>query len=218
MKHYWALASMKVESLLLRERVIVFILAAVGLIYLVYILLLNPILIKQKELSTQVAQQQEKMKTLQSQIQIAIQAKKDDENSPLRGRLKELKQQLHALDERLQNSGSRMVEPSEISRMLEQLMNKNGKLQLVALENVPAIPVLAQNKKNKTVQKQVFRHGVKITLRGSYLDLLQYLTAVERAPAQLYWSEVSLTVDKHPDSMLVLTLYTLSLDKIWLKV
>lgn len=218
MKHYWELASVKVESLLLRERVIVFVLAVFGLIYLVYVLLLNPILIKQKELSKQVAQQQEKMKTLQSQIQIAIQAKKDDENSPLRGRLKELKQQLLTLDERLQSSGSRMVEPSEISRMLEQLMNKNGKLQLVTLRNVSAIPVLAQNKKNKTVQKQVFRHGVEITLRGSYLDLLQYLAAVEQAPVQIYWSDVSLKVDKHPDSELVLTLYTLSLDKVWLKV
>ncbi|MDD2913867.1 MAG: agglutinin biogenesis protein [Gallionella sp.] len=218
MKHYFELARIKVESLLLRERVIVFSFAASALIYLAYTMSLNPILVKQKELFAQVAQQQEKMKSLQTQIEIAIQAKKDDDKSPLRERLKELQQQLKALDEHLQSGSSRMVEPNEISKMLGQVLGKNGKLQLIALETMPSIPVVAQSKKTKTGQKQVFKHGVKITLRGSYLDLLQYLSAVEKAPVHLYWGELNFNVDRHPDAVLVLTLYTLSLDKEWLKV
>lgn len=218
MKHYWELARLKVESLLLRERVIIFSFAAFGLIYFAYTMSLNPLLAKQKELSAQVAQQQEKMKSLQAQIQIAIQAKKDDETSPLRMRLKELQQQLQTLDEHLQSSSSRMVEPNEIGNMLKQILGKNGKLQLVTLETMPAVPVVAQSAKTKTGQKQIFKHGVKITLRGSYLDLLQYLTEVEKAPVHLYWSELGFNVDKHPNAILTLTLYTLSLDKEWLKV
>lgn len=218
MKHYYELARIKVENLLLRERVIVFSFAASALIYSAYTMSLNSVLVKQKELSAQVAQQQEKMKSLQAQIEIAIQAKRDDEKSPLRSRLKELQQQLKALDEHLQSSGSRMVEPNEISKMLEQVLGQNSKLQLIALETIPSIPVVAQSKKTKTGQKQVYKHGVKMTLRGSYLDLLQYLTAVEKAPVHLYWGELNFNIDKHPDAVLILTLYTLSLDKEWLKV
>ena len=33
-----------------------------------------------------------------------------------------------------------------------------------------------------------------------------------------FWGEASLTVEQYPDAVLTLTLYTLSLDKIWLQV
>jgi MSHA biogenesis protein MshJ len=37
-------------------------------------------------------------------------------------------------------------------------------------------------------------------------------------PEQMFWGEVSLSVEKYPDSLFTLTLYTLSLDKNWLAV
>lgn len=218
MKNYWELARTRIDGMLLRERVMIFAAAAFVVIALTRTMLLNPILTKQKALSAQLTQQQEKMKTLQAQIQIALQARKDDEKSPLRARLVQLKEKLQMQDDSVQGSSGRMVEPNKIGKMLEQILDKNGKLQLVALETLPVGLVAAQPKNDKNSQRQVFKHSVKITLRGGYLDLLQYLAEVEKAQVQLYWSDVSLRVDKYPDAVLVLTLYTLSLDKVWLKV
>lgn len=218
MKHYWELVRIKIDGMLLRERVMIFAAVAFVVISSTSTLLLNPILAKQKALSAQLSQQQEKMKTLQAQIQTALQAKKDDEKSPLRTRLVELQRQLQAQDELLQSRNSRMVEPSEIGSMLEKVLGENGKLQLVTLETLPVSSVMTQAADASNDKKQVFKHSVKITLRGGYLDLLQYLTEVEKTPVQLYWGDVSLSVDKYPDAVLILTLYTLSLDKTWLKV
>lgn len=218
MKYYWELVRIKIDGMLLRERVMIFAAVAFMVISSTSTMLLNPILAKQKALSAQLSQQQEKMKTLQAQIQTVLQAKKDDEKSPLRIRLVELQRQLQAQDDHLQSRSSRMVESGEIGRMLEKVLGENGKLQLVALETLPASSVITQDANAGNDKKQVFKHGVKITLRGGYLDLLQYLTEVEKTPVQLYWGDVSFSVDKYPDAVLILTLYTLSLDKAWLKV
>lgn len=218
MKHYWELVRTKIDGLLLRERVMIFAAAAFVVISLTRTMLLDPILVKQKALSAQLQQQQGKMKSLQIQIQTVLQAKKEDEKSPLRARLAQLQQQSKTQEESLQSRSSRIVEPTEIASMLEQILSKNGKLQLVALETMPVSLMVSQATNTKIGQKHVYKHGVKITVRGSYLDLLQYLAALEKAQIQMYWGDLNLTVEKHPTSVLILTLYTLSLDKVWLKV
>ena len=96
-------------------------------------------------------------------------------------------------------------------------------LQLVELKTLPASllvepPHAVDAEPQPGLQKQIFKHGVRITVRGGYLDMLRYLTALEKMPAQMFWGEASLRVDKMPEGFLTLTLYTLSLDKTWLTV
>jgi len=62
----------------------------------------------------------------------------------------------------------------------------------------------------------IFRHGVKVTVRGNYLDMIDYMDALENMPGQLFWSKAELEVEAYPDARLSLTLYTLSLDKKWI--
>jgi len=108
------------------------------------------------------------------------------------------------------------------------VLNKNGKLQLIELKTLPASPLLEKPQPSAAnlpagqtqpdPKKQIFKHGIQITVRGGYLDMLHYLAALEAMPAQMFWGEVSMRVDKYPDAELTLTLYTLSLDKTWLTV
>lgn len=218
MKHYWELVQSKVEAMPLRERLIMFIAIAFSMIALTTTILLNPLLKKQQDLTKKLALQQSQMKELQEKVQELSQARNVVEHSPLHARAAELRQQVKAQNEYIQNRRSHLVDPDKIAGLLEQILNKNGKLQLVALETLPASFVVEPTKKIDTGQKQIYKHGVRVTLRGGYLDLLQYLAAVEKASAQMYWGEVSFNVDKYPDGILVLTLYTLSMDKTWLKV
>jgi MSHA biogenesis protein MshJ len=66
--------------------------------------------------------------------------------------------------------------------------------------------------------KHVFKHGVRITVRGSYPDMLRYLETLEHLKAQMFWGRAELTVTRYPVAELTLTVYTLSLDKTWLVV
>lgn len=218
MKHYWELVQSKVEAMPLRERLIMFIAIAFSVIALTTTMLLNPLLKKQQDLTKKLALQQSQMKELQTKVQELSQARKEDEHSPLRAKMEQLKQRVDAQRESIQSRRNHLVDPDKIVSLLEQILNKNGRLQLVALETLPVSLVMEPTKKTNSGQKQIFKHSVKITLRGGYLDLLQYLASVEKAPVQMYWGDLSFSVDKYPDGVLVLTLYTLSLDKAWLKV
>lgn len=64
----------------------------------------------------------------------------------------------------------------------------------------------------------LYRHGVEITVRGNYLDMIDYMSALESLPTQLFWGGARLEVDQYPSARLTLTMYTLSLDPKWLKL
>ena len=228
MKRYWERVRTLIDDMTLRERAMIFVAAAFVVISLMNVTLLDPLFAKQKTLSTQLVQQQEKMKELQAQMQNLLQAKRDEEHSPLRVRLAQLKQQLQEQDGYLQSRRDRLIEPGKIADLLKRVLNKNGRLQLVELKTLPVSlliekpQVVAANspdgQKQPAPQKQIFKHGVQITVRGGYLDMLRYVTELEKLPAQMFWGEASLSVEKYPDAVLTLTLYTLSLDKTWLAV
>ena len=227
LKRFWGGINAKVDALALRERVLIFFAIAFLLVALVNMFFLDPLLAQQKKLSTQVVQQQEKMKDIQAQIATLLQAKKSDEDSPQRLRLAELRQEIEAGSTYLQGRRDRLVPPEKMAGLLEQVLKKNGDLQLISLQTMPVAPLIDDVNNDTTVppvqplvvpDKQVFKHGVQITVRGSYLDLLQYLNALEHLPVQMFWGMAKLNVVQYPAAELTLTLYTLSLDKIWLQV
>jgi MSHA biogenesis protein MshJ len=235
MKQYWERAHSAIDDMSLRERAMIFVAAAFVVIALMNVILLDPLLARQKIMSAQVVQQQEKMKELQAQMQSLLQARSDDEHSPLRKRLVQLQHQLQDQDGYLQSRRDRLIAPDKMAGLLKQVLEKDGRLQLVELKTLPvslliekpkAANVAAQatatnspgEQKQPDSQKQIYKHGVSITVRGGYLDLLRYITALEKMPAQMFWGEVNLSVEKYPDVMFTLTVYTLSLDKTWLAV
>jgi MSHA biogenesis protein MshJ len=63
----------------------------------------------------------------------------------------------------------------------------------------------------------VWKHGVEIRLKGSYVDLGAYLSELERLPQRLIWGEIRLQAD-YPNSEILLRIYTYSLDQAWLKL
>lgn len=223
MMKYWESARSKVDAMSLRERAMIFAAAAFIVVSAANAFLLEPLLKKQKLISDQVVQQQEKIKELQSNMQDFLQSKRDDEHSPLRVRINELRAQLQEDDAYLKSRRDRLVAPDEITGLLEQMLQKNQKLQLVKMETLPLTPLIEQpvlpaGKKPDSGKQQIYKHGVQITLRGGYLDMLQYLTALEKLPTQMFWGEASLSVEKYPEAVLTVTVYTLSLDKTWLTV
>lgn len=63
---------------------------------------------------------------------------------------------------------------------------------------------------------RLYKHEVELELVGNYLDILTWLQELEKSPWKLYWGQTSLRTDKYPQSVLVLRVYTLSMDQAWL--
>lgn len=227
----WEKITAKVDNMSLRERMLIFFAAAFLLIALVNSMFLDPLLAKQKNMSDQVIQQQEKIKEKQAEIEALLQAQQENKNSPLREQLNVAKQRLAEGDAWLQSNRERLVQPEKMADLLQQVLRKNSQLQLISLQTLPATPLIeksanADGNEPKAAaavasvepEKQVFKHGVKITVSGNYAALLQYLTQLENLPAKMFWGMAAMKVEKYPDAVLTLTLYTLSLDKTWLQI
>ncbi len=222
MKERWIIFVAKVDGMSLRERALIFAAIAFALVSLINTFFLDPLLAQQKRLSAQVVQQQEKMKEIQAQLTTLLQARQADEHAPQRERIRQLREQVAKGDAYLKERQDRLVPPEKMAALLEQVLNKNARLQLVALNTLPVSlfiePTTDVATKAAVQEKQIYRHGVQITVRGSYADLLQYLTALEKLPTQMFWGMAKLNVVQYPNAELTLTLYTLSLDKTWLQV
>ena len=228
MKQQWEKISAKVDAMSMRERALIFATAVVLALSLVNTLLLEPLFVRQNALRTQESQQQQMMSEVQLQIAALQQQNSPDSNSPQRIQINQIRQEIAEGDVYLKSSRERLVQPEKMAEHLRQLLNKNNRLQLLALQTLPVTPLLepagakgadqSREVQAVTQEKQVFKHGVQLTLRGNYLDLLPYLSALEKLPQQMYWARAQMKVAQYPTAELTLILYTLSLDKTWLQI
>ena len=214
----------KVDAMSLRERVLIFAALVFMLISLFNSFLLDPLLAKQKKFNSQIVQRQEKIKEIRAQLDALVKAEDSVANSPLRKQLIASQQQLEDSESYLKNLQNRLVAPEMMADLLQKMLARNGQLELVSLQSLPVMPLIPDktDSSKKTgqadISMQVYTHRVKITVRGTYRELLQYLTMLEHLPTQMFWGNAKMTVEKQVTVELTLMLYTLSLDKTWLQI
>ncbi|MCK7577902.1 MAG: hypothetical protein MZV65_20440 [Chromatiales bacterium] len=64
----------------------------------------------------------------------------------------------------------------------------------------------------------VYRHGLRLQVKGRYPDIVRYLHTLENLSWRVMWGEVSLEATNFPATHATLTIYTLSLDQGWIGV
>jgi MSHA biogenesis protein MshJ len=238
-KRLWQQYAAKVDAATLRERVMIFAGAAVVLIALLNALLIEPEFIKQRKLAREVAQRQGEVRLMQEQLQKMALARQADPDQAARRQLETLRRQVAEIDARLAEEQRKFAPPERIGALLEEMLSRNRKLQLVDLRTLPVAALARSGEADKAREKPaaekpaggasgasgtsaargpIYRHGVEITVTGSYLDLLAYLRELEKLPNQMYWGKLDLNVAVYPQVTLKLSVYTLSLDLAWLIV
>ncbi len=216
-----------IDAMALRERAMFFGAVALVLMTLLQAFLLNPVLSRRNQLSAQIAQQEDETKAIQAQIDALVRPKVQDQDALNRAKLKSLREQTAQLDRQFEEQQKQFVAPEKMVGMLENMIVKNRKLQLLSLRKlsgaglspgVGAPAGAAGGRAPAGGAREVFRHTVELSVKGSYFDLLDYLAALERMPQRVFWDGLELSVAQYPQSVLKLTLYTLSPEKSWLTV
>lgn len=228
MKQIWQQWSAKFNSLSLRERALIFVMAAVIMCALFNSLLLAPLTTKQQTLSRQLTQIDAEIQTLQAEKVSLLNSAAQDPHAAMKSRLAAVKNRLQEINGFLLDKQQQLISPNDITRVLEAILIENRTLQLIALHNLPMEPLLSTShaetpidpelRAKSAAAEQIYKHGVQIIVRGGYFDLLAYLDALEKIPARMFWDRVTLQVEEYPVAVMTLTVYTLSLDKIWLTV
>jgi MSHA biogenesis protein MshJ len=233
MKRLWLQYVTRMEAASLRERLMIFAAAAVAVIALASSVLVEPELAKQRRLSRDVEQRQGEIRKMQEQLQQMALARQADPDQATRKRIEALRARAAELEVKLKEEQRKFVSHERIGALLEELLGRNRRLQLVDMRTLPvaAIDPAAPTQKpaaekpgaekpaaRPVAPGTIYRHGVEITISGTYLDLLNYLRDLEKLPSQMYWGRLELAAAAHPKVTLKLSVYTMSLDLAWLIV
>ena len=204
------------DALGARERVMIFAALALALVYVTYAAFIEPLRGRERALVAQIAQQKNDMAALQAQLQRVIQGTSADPDASNRARASALRDQLRTLNARIAEEQRRFTPPERVRAVLEELLERHRSLALVDMKTLPVAPV--QGSRAGAAGAGMYRHGIEITVRGSYGELYEYLRGLEKLPNQLYWARAELGVEAHPALTLKLTVHTLSFDRAWLIV
>lgn len=222
MKEHWRKFADRIDALALRERAMVFVMMVIVLITPVNLFLLDPLRTKQKTLLKERAARQQEIDTLQAQLMGVATTVQIDPDAENRKRLRELKRKIDELEAPVETAQQSLVSPEKRAFLLGELLAQNPRLRLVSMKTLPATTALENkadpSKKGSVSTSLVYRHGVQMVVEGNYHDLLQYLETLEKLPWRMVWGAAELKVDEYPKIVLSMTLYTLSLEKIWLSI
>jgi MSHA biogenesis protein MshJ len=209
----------RLDAMSLRERVLIFLAAAVVIVAIVDSALFDPISRRQKVNSQRIHQQEDEIRTMQGQVQAYAQARTGDDANAKRQRLEKRKLELAALDRELAARRSELVPPERMAKMLYEIVKRNPDIELVSLRSLPATgltPSLTAILGSGGLA--LYRHGIEITVSGSYLKTLTYVGQLERLPAKIMWGNMELQAAAYPMVTLKIALYTLSPEKTWLLI
>jgi MSHA biogenesis protein MshJ len=227
MKAFNSLAQ-KIDALSVRERVILFVLMLAAIWAVMDALLLAPQESVRKAEQGKITQARNKLD--EAEHALALRASQPDPDKDAQQRLEGARAALQARMQMATTIQARMVAPKDQVRVLQGLLSDQTGLQLRNLDTLPPEPVglaspdpvpaggLKQAAAQDAGPAALYKHGVKLTLVGSYATLTRYMERLERLPLGFYWARAELDASAYPEVNLTLILYTLSLERTWLTV
>jgi len=221
----------RVDAMSLRERTLIFAAAAVLIFSVIDTLLIQPRFAAAKQMSIETGRRQSELRGLEKQIESMARARERDPDRDKRVLLERLARELAETEKQITEEQARVTSPEQMRSVVDRLLARNRRIALVDLRTLPrsaisdraagAAATAGPAPRGGGASKQeslVYRHGLEITVAGSYLDLLAYLSDLEKLPTRIYWGEVALDAAGYPTVVMKLSVYTLSLDKAWMNV
>ncbi|MDY0964112.1 MULTISPECIES: type II secretion system protein GspM [Massilia] len=214
----------RIDALSLRERGMVCLAVCALLAFLGHALVLAPMEADQQALRSQIAQQRTDMAAIDEAITGRVQAFQLDPDAAARTRLNALRQEMGQLGDQLLAIEHGLVPPERMGPLVDGILRANGRLKLVSMRTLPVEPLADKqapapaNTSAPVATPLLYRHGIEVSVRGNYLDMVDYMSALDAMPTRMFWGRAQLDVEEYPAARLTLTLHTLSLDRQWMKL
>ena len=202
MKQRWQRFAARIDEMSLRQRAMLFATVSLVVVVFAHVALIEPLLMRQKSLIDRGTRDQSQLAAVRAQIEGVLKEQQEIPKDPDQLAVLELERRLAELEKTLASRKGAFVAPNRLPELLRSLLGPGRAVTLDSLRTMPGVPVQSG--------VQLYRHGLEMTLRGSYFDLMQYLTDMEKMPARLLWGPVELQVEKYPDVRMTLEVHTLS--------
>ncbi len=210
----------------LRQRLLLLV-AIVAVFFTLWdVVLMRSSKLREEQAESDTTRLEKQVKALELQAEATLKKLAADPNLERRKRKAELERQLADLDAGFDERTADLIPPSEMVRVLKELLGRESGLQLVRLESVPASALLAPDEESASEAKvdmgsgpvRLFRHGLVLEMSGDYLSVLRYIQAVEQLPWKFFWESMSYQVQQWPMGLITLKLLSLSSEEGWIGV
>ncbi|HEX6929659.1 MAG TPA: hypothetical protein VF267_10435 [Gammaproteobacteria bacterium] len=209
----------QIDALSLRERAFVM-LGAFMVLFLAWdSLLMSDIGARGKTLNADIEAIQGRMSQLGQAIANAAQNRTADPNTLLDDELAALKLRTAQVDGELAARARHVIPPREMANVLEEVLQRQKRLELLRVESLPPEPLFQDAADgDENAPAAVYRHGLELEVRGSYMNVLAYLREIESLEWQFFWEAVTLESGKYPENRVRIRVYSLNLEEGWLGV
>ncbi|MEW5791777.1 MAG: hypothetical protein ACOY4L_12625 [Pseudomonadota bacterium] len=200
-----------------RERLLILAALTAALVLGSIQFVLDPLQRQVRQINAQIADTQAQQAALAETMQELTQNDPDSPRSPLRQRLARARDELAAVNARLQASGKQFLDDRELARWLDQLLGTERGLRVIGLQSLPAeqvYPAPGAEQKGTPGTPALFRKGVELRFIGSYAATQHYFQRLERSPWPLEWGSLDYRVKNYPlgETTLVVSTYILGPD------
>ena len=174
-----------------------------------------------KRINREVKSTREIVREIRERIAAGVHQEKENQ-------LAKLQQELEAVEESLRLKTVELIDPEQMFALMNELVYRDSNLKLLSLkrrEVKPAIPpeegeaeAEAENGETASDDPGIFRHVLEIEFAGTYLDILQYMQALERLDWKLLWDEIEIVSQEYPTMTVKVVMSTLSTRKEWVGI
>lgn len=203
----WEIVQSAINARTQRERILLLVTGGALVLSLINALLIAPI-------SSEIASIQEEKNNLKQQYEAthnqlqALQTGAHTGSIKSNAQQQQLEELLAKKNEALSKFKNKIIPPTRIPYLLENMLRDLSNLKLVSLETIERAPFNSNRDSNDS--SALYKHRVKITFTGEYLNMLRYLKRVERLPYPIGWESLEYKITKFPQAQIVLTIYMLS--------
>ena len=195
------------DQLSVRERALITAAVLAVVIVLWDTLLMQPLEAKRTALAAN-------LDTLQSSMAATSQAinaaRATDPTTIALGKIKRAEQALAAVNRDIDSTSAGLLPPERMNEVIQDVLRHRGEIGLISLRSEPIASLLPQSSAGP------YLHPFELVLTGRYVDILNYLHALEALHWHFYWKTLELDNAHYPLDRVRIELGTLSLDRTWL--
>lgn len=232
-RRLWRKVAKRFDALQLRERVLVTTATLVVIVALFNVLALRGLEARRQALAAQltdISNQDQSMSGAASAAVGTSSVVADVERS------RDLNKTLERVTARLRSQSAGLIPPQRMSEVIHDVLARQQGVELISLRSLPPYPLLAGAPTADGTQGQAdpaaslpsqpdsqspqaqgpYVHAMVLVLQGSYLNVLDYLQALQQLRWHFYWQSLQLDVTHYPTARVTVRLGTLSMNPEWI--
>jgi len=236
MNSTWQQYSEKFLNISPREQYLIIFTGLVTIVFVFFSFAIDANLVASAQLEKQIKQTMSANNAANTTINVLEQALLTDPNVAVSKRVTRIEQKILAVDSELLELTSGLINPIQMRYALVDLLKLQSGVSLTSFEVIKAIPLNIEQATEESTQSQLnqktskqaaqqsdevdlqmekpsltlYKHGIKLILKGDYFQLRDYLVQLEQLEWQFFWQQFNYQLVEYPTGELHVEMYSLS--------